>query len=73
MPARSESQRRLFAMALAYKRGTPLRKGLSKEIQKTVRELSKLPEKKLELYSRKTKPLPQKVKKKIIELIEIFL
>lgn len=56
--AKSKSQRRLFGMALAHKRGE-----LSKEyITDEIIELSKLPEKKLKEYSKtKEDDLPSKV------------
>lgn len=58
MPAQSKAQRRLFALALQFKRG-----GLSaSEVSDEVKELSKLPEKDLKDYAEtKERDLPNKV------------
>lgn len=55
MPAKSKSQRRLFAMALSYKRGE-----YEGEPSAEVKELSKLPEKTLRDYAETSeKGLPE--------------
>lgn len=57
MPAKSKSQRRLFGMALAYKRGE-----LEGEVSDEIKELSKLPEKTLRDYAKTSEEdLPEKL------------
>lgn len=59
MPATSKAQRRLFALALQYKRGELSASDVSDE----VKELSELPEKTLRDYAKtKESDLPDKVK-----------
>ena len=56
MPAKSKAQQKLFALALAYKRGEVT------DVSDEVKELSKLPEKDLVDYAEtKHKGLPDKV------------
>ena len=50
MPAKSESQRRLFGAALAYKRSKN-KKG--KKVSKEIKKLSRLSEKQLKDYAKK--------------------
>jgi len=57
MPAKSKSQRRLFALALQYKRGE-----YEGEASNEVKELSKLPEKTLKDYAETSeKGLPENI------------
>jgi len=58
MPAQSKAQRRLFALALQFKRGEIA----ASEVSDEVKELSKLPEKDLKDYAEtKEEGLPNKV------------
>lgn len=62
MPAQSKAQRRLFALALQYKRGEISTSNISDE----VKELSKLPEEKLRDYAKtKEKDLPDYVEETV--------
>lgn len=62
MPAQSKAQRRLFALALQYKRGEISASNISDE----VKELSKLPEEKLRDYAKtKEKDLPDYVEETV--------
>lgn len=55
MPAKSKSQRRLFGLALSYKRGEA-----NEEVSDDVKKLSELPEKTLKKYaSTPEKELPE--------------
>jgi hypothetical protein len=65
MPAQSKAQRRLFALALQYKRGELS----ASEISDEVKELSKLPEKDLRDYAKtKEEGLPDKVAEETVTL-----
>ena len=62
MPAQSKAQRRLFALALQFKRGEIP----ASEITDEVRDLSKLPEEKLRDYAKtKEKDLPDHVEETV--------
>lgn len=62
MPAKSKAQRRLFALALQYKRGELS----TSEVSDEVKELSKLPEKTLkDFVVTKEKSLPNKIKEDV--------
>jgi len=62
MPAQSKAQRRLFALALQFKRGELS----ASEVSDEVKELSKLPEKDLKDYAEtKEEGLPDKVKEEV--------
>lgn len=62
MPAKSKGQRRLFALALQYKRGELALSDVSDE----VKELSKLPEDKLKDYAKtKEANLPDRVEEDV--------
>lgn len=62
MPAQSKAQRRLFALALQYKRGELS----ASEVTDEVKELSKLPEEKLRDYAKtKEKNLPDYVEETV--------
>jgi len=62
MPAKSKSQRRLFALALQYKRGELA----ASEVTDEVRDLSKLPEKTLRDYAKtKETDLPDHVEETV--------
>lgn len=65
MPAQSKSQRRLFALALQYKRGELS----ASEVSDEVKDLSKLPEKTLRDYAKtKESDLPNKVDEDAVTL-----
>lgn len=62
MPAQSKAQRRLFALALQYKRGEIA----ASEVSDEVKDLSKLPEETLRDYAKtKEDELPDKVKETV--------
>ena len=62
MPAQSKAQRRLFALALQFKRGELF----TSEVSDEVKELSKLPEKDLKDYAEtKEEGLPDKVSEEV--------
>jgi len=62
MPAQSKAQRRLFALALQFKRGELF----ASEVSDEVKELSKLPEKDLKDYAEtKEEGLPDKVSEEV--------
>lgn len=62
MPAQSKAQRRLFALALQYKRGELS----ASEVTDEVKDLSKLPEEKLRDYAKtKEKDLPDYVEETV--------
>lgn len=65
MPAQSKAQRRLFALALQYKRGELS----ASEVSDEVKDLSKLPEKDLRDYAEtKEEGLPDKVAEETVTL-----
>lgn len=65
MPAQSKAQRRLFALALQFKRGEIA----ASEVSDEVKELSKLPEKDLKDYaSTSEEGLPDKVAEETVTL-----
>jgi hypothetical protein len=65
MPAQSKAQRRLFALALQFKRGEIA----ASEVSDEVKELSKLPEKALKDYaSTSEEGLPDKVAEETVTL-----